>query len=127
MRGWLLPAIGLLALAAGGCGDYGSDPNAPPPPPEERLATWNDGVGDLLERECGLCHSDPAAFGAPGGFRLDRYNAADAGGGLLGAYEKRDRIDARAVSGTSMPPSGPLSDEDRAYLRVWLDAGAPEG
>jgi hypothetical protein len=132
MRGLFLPlAAGLfglaLALAMTGCGDYGSDPGGTePPPPEGRLATWDDGVGDLLERECSLCHSDPPALGAPGGFRLDRYDGAAAGGGLLGAYEKRDRIAARSVAGTSMPSGGPLSDADRAYLQEWIDAGAPE-
>ncbi len=112
-----------LLLWNTGCSDLGSDPGQiedPDPTP-----TWEGGIGALLTDRCGACHRFPPSNGAPSGFRLDRYDRADAGGGIDGAFEQRDRIRARAADAGSMPPGGPLPLDDRTELEAWLDAGAP--
>ncbi len=116
-------AAAALALAISACSDLGSNPEDPPGP--EPDSTWDDGIETLLTGRCGACHSVPPANGAPGGFRLDRYDRADAGGGIDGAFEKRSRIRTRAVDAGSMPPGAPLPAAERDELEAWLDAGAP--
>lgn len=91
----------------------------------ETEPTWERNIGDLLTTQCGECHTAPPTNGAPSSFRLDVYDRTEAGGQIDGAQELADRIDARAVTGTTMPPSGPLSAEERGLLRAWIDADTP--
>lgn len=112
-------------MMAAGCSDMGSEPDPTPPDPPAPDPTWDESIGELLTNQCGACHGATPANGAPGGFRLDRYDRADAGGTTDGAFEMRTRIQARSVAGSSMPPAAPLSTADRAELEAWLEAGAP--
>ena len=95
-------------------------------PPEDSMATWDSGVSEILVAKCGACHSSPSAAGAPANFRLDRYDRIDADNMLDGAFEKRDRIQARSLDTNTMPPSGSpvLTDEEKATLDNWLKNGA---
>ena len=87
--------------------------------------TWNSEIGAILTAQCGSCHSESPAAGIPTSFRLDAYNRAEAGGTVDGAFEKIDRIKARAIDSKTMPPGGPLSTADQAKIQSWIDAGAP--
>ena len=58
------------------------------------------------------------------------YDASDGGDPMeQGVFEKRERVDARAVTGNTMPPAGamngPLSDTEKATVSLWLMNGAP--
>lgn len=119
-------SIGLLLFFAilplSGCGGLGDDKSEGPPP------TWVGEVQPLVQANCAPCHTVPPQNGAPNAFRLDRYNRAEAGDTLDGAFEMRERIRARAVIEGSMPFGGPsLPEEQRTILRRWIDAGAPRG
>ena len=86
---------------------------------------WNDEIGAIISAQCGGCHSASPSNGVPTSFRLDVYNKADSGGNVDGAYEKRERIRARALDEKTMPPGGPLSASDQAKIQAWLNADAP--
>jgi hypothetical protein len=87
--------------------------------------TYDEHVGPILDQYCAPCHTVPAGGGAPTYFRLDQYGDE---GSLGGAYAMRDRIDARAGSATTMPPSGnPAPTQiERDTLALWVEQGAPE-
>jgi uncharacterized membrane protein len=92
--------------------------------------TWDNTVKAILTNRCGNCHMSPQANGAPSGFVLIKYDAMDGGDPMEeGAFEKRERVDARAVTGNTMPPSGamngPLNDTEKATISLWLMNGAP--
>lgn len=92
--------------------------------------TWHADVAPVVMQRCAGCHT----AGAIGPFPLDSYaTAAPMAGAMAGAVE----------SG-SMPPWGArttseceprfgwkddlsLSDDEKAMMRAWADAGAPEG
>ncbi|MBI4822532.1 MAG: hypothetical protein HY791_40100 [Deltaproteobacteria bacterium] len=113
-----------LATSTAGCPGFGSEvPGVPSVP------TWDGEVQALLESRCTSCHTNPPQNDAPDTFRLDRYDRAEAGGAIDGAFEKRDRILARAVDNTPsvMPKGGPpLPDGEKAILKAWIVAGAPK-
>lgn len=112
---------GLLLLSAcGGSGDKTVDPPASVP-------TWTADIQPILTARCAPCHTVPSQNGAPGFFRLDRYNRAEAGGTHDGAFEMRERIKVRAVLEQSMPPvGGPIPAAERAALRAWVEGGGPQ-
>lgn len=76
--------------------------------------------------QCGDCHGEPAKNGAPDTFRLDIYDSSE-NDGNDGAFERRDRIEVRALNQKTMPPPSrtALSSADQALLQEWLDNGAP--
>jgi len=122
--------LGALALAVGllGCPGFGDQTLEDLAAPPEAPPSWDDGVAQILAANCGGCHTDPPAGGAPPGFRLDKYTTADVDdGGLEGAFEKRARIFARVVSEdpSAMPPGGGLSLELRSIIGEWVMSGAP--
>lgn len=86
---------------------------APPAP----VADWTT-IEPIMVARCGACHGATPSQGAP--FPLIDYaNAA--------MYAERSAI--RAEFGT-MPPPGlgfdPCTADEKALLRAWADAGAPE-
>ena len=97
-------------------------------PPVDSIATWDSDISDILVAKCASCHASPSAAGAPASFRLDRYDRADADDMLDGAFEKRDRIQARALDTNTMPPSGSpaLTDAEKSTIDNWLKNGAQQ-
>ena len=94
--------------------------------PESRPAhTWHKDVGPLVRSKCGGCHME----GGIAPFSLQTYEETHA---------LRDVVKA-AVQAGHMPPWMPskdcaeykddrsLSEEERAMLTGWVDAGGPEG
>lgn len=115
--GWLLP---LLLTACPGFGD--EVPMAPDTTP-----SWDMEIGPLMVQACGGCHTNPPTGGAPAGFRLDTYDTDEEGDGLPGAFDRRNRILARAVNLDPSPmPFTALPQSERNLLRAWIDAGAPK-
>lgn len=121
--------IGVLGLASAACPGFGDrtladltpmNMGADPP-------TWENAVKMILTERCAPCHQNPPQNFAPAGFRLDKYDLAESGDGIDGAFEKRERVIARAVTAGTMPPGNPLSDGEKAILLQWLMNGAPRG
>ncbi len=94
----------------------------------EEDPTWDTEIKDVLAANCTFCHGETPSNGAPAGFRLDVYDATEAGPDTVGAFEVRDRIRARAVNldpgpmppGTQGPPT-----VDQAKIDAWVVLGAP--
>jgi hypothetical protein len=103
----------------------GSDTGA-----SERHVTWHEDVAPIVLAKCSGCHRDGSI--APLSFSDYATSAAAA------------QLIALTVEGGTMPPFGAdetdecqfphpivddlrLSDEEKALLRAWADAGAPEG
>ena len=85
-------------------------------------------VKPLLEQNCYSCHGDTVQ---QSGLRLDlRQNAlrgGDYGPVILPGKSADSKLIKRLVDGDGgmqMPPTGPLSSEDIAILRAWIDQGA---
>ena len=93
-------------------------------PAEEAPQSWNDGFSDLLEQRCGTCHDTATPFG---GLDLSNYAGVLAGGASGPAIVPGDSAASllviRQASGNH---PGQLSGEELAWVRQWIDAGAPE-
>ena len=88
-------------------------------------ATYHRDIRPLVERHCAACHTE----GAIAPFPLTSYDEV---------FDLREAI-ATAVEEATMPPWGmnpecstfvgdsSVAPEDRAMVRAWVDAGAPEG
>lgn len=103
--------LGLLALT--GCGEKVADTGCALHDPP---LTWNNFGAGFLAENCNGCHHSmlPEAerSGAPLGVDFDTPE---------GAGTWRDEIEARATpDDATMPPSGPLSEEDRMLLSELL-------
>ena len=82
-------------------------------------------VKPILDRTCvSNCHGADHTVSGRADFRLDRYETV---GAVKGAFEFKDRIDARTKD-DSMPPIGDMvsprpSQEERALLDAWFKGG----
>ena len=118
MRGlWMAAAcLALTACPGFGSGTLGSDDPV----------TWESDVQQIMMNQCVACHGETPTNGAPPGFRLDVYDMTE-GNGTPGAFEFRDRIDARSVmlAPSPMPPGNGPPIEDQAKLSTWIMLGAP--
>ena len=108
----------LLSLLAA-CTD--ADPDAP---------TWHGDVAPIVQEHCAACHT--AGNIAP--FVLDSYeDALPMSQALLQAVERGDMPPWFAVETDECDPVLPfegdmrLSDEEIETLRLWVEAGSPEG
>ena len=148
-RGWVL----LLALAAG-CGALAPEPTATPLPtatatrtatptatltatpvptdtprpsatPEPLvLASWQDGVANLISDVCGRCHN-PAT--SKGDLDLTSYETAVRGGGSGPAIAPgRPASSQLVVRQRARNHSGQLTDEQLQAVIDWIAGGAPE-
>ncbi|TWU65261.1 Planctomycete cytochrome C [Crateriforma conspicua] len=110
-----------LVLAIIGCFSAGRVQGSDDP----RADFFESKVRPLLISKCHACHSaandDPAA-----GLMLDSADAIEESGAVI-AGQADDSLLIEAVSyesGLDMPPDQPLSDQERAVLRKWIDDGA---
>ncbi len=84
------------------------------------VVTYTAFIEPILSQYCVSCHASTvegaARAGAPVGVDFDSYQAASANAESANSY----------IQAGAMPPSAPLSDEDKALVQAWLDAGLPE-
>lgn len=111
-----------LGGAGGGPGSGGGGPSAEP--------TFYADVLPILQRSCLHCHSE----GRIGGFSLATYEEARTQAGVIAAVTGDGRMPPWHAIETDLcqPTHGwandaRLSDEEKATLRAWADADAPEG
>ena len=85
-------------------------------------------VQPILAQKCHSCHGPQVQ---QSGLRLDRRQAAMRGGDygpvIIPGKSAESKLIRRVVNGDGglqMPPTGPLSDEEIAILRAWIDQGA---
>lgn len=81
-------------------------------------------VAAALSRACGECHGDAPSFGAPMPLAdYDDLHVPALTDPTRKVYELvAERIEAETKM---MPPDGDITDEERATLLAWIDAGAP--
>lgn len=100
------------ALIIVGCGEDGGtnpDPQDPADPP-----TYTTDIEPILRANCS-CHQPGGSL--YGSTPLDTY---------ANVFERRELVKEYAgVTGT-MPPAGPLPQEQRDLIIEWVDEGAPE-
>jgi mono/diheme cytochrome c family protein len=113
-----------VALLLGGCASQngedllGSGP-LPTPSCDTTRVTYAATVAPLLLQNCGNCHANGAAAGGVGLGAYAQTKAAATSGRLLGSVD-------HAPGYSPMPKGGAqLSACDRAKLRKWVAAGAP--
>ena len=87
--------------------------------------TWWQDVQPIVADRCGLCHGETPLFGAP--MALAAW--ADTHQSLRGTPAHEVMVFRIYANQNRMPPpSQPqLTDEERAVVRAWSEAGAPEG
>jgi uncharacterized membrane protein len=117
--------LALLPCLLGACPGFGTTVPGGAVAEVPDQPNYIDHVGPILDTYCAPCHSSPSQNGAPTYFRLDQY-ADD--GDLSGAFSMSARIDARAGSASTMPPSGnpAPTDIERQTLARWVEQGSPE-
>ena len=84
-------------------------------PPDTRTSYtlgYNSLKTQIFAPKCISCH------GGAGGVTLSDYASAKS---VL------QLIEEQAVVERAMPPQGPLTDDERALIQAWVDAGGPEG
>ncbi len=91
--------------------EYSPQPTEPTEPKED--ITYIDHIRPIVEKSCFACHGEGSVMGN----WLD-YQAS---------YEKREAIYERVVVQRTMPIGAPLSEEEVALFREWVDQGAKEG
>ena len=98
------------------------------PPAASAKVDYDQQVRPLLSQNCYSCHGPEVQ---QSGLRLDlRQNALRGGdyGPVItpgnGAESKLIRRLVNGDGGLQMPPTGPLTDEEIAILRAWIDQGA---
>lgn len=113
----------VLLMAAPGCsrdGDSGASTS------QSGIASTGlpCNVGEVLQRKCQSCHSNPPKFGAPMPLlTADDLHAPAHSDPTKKVYE---RVSVRTHATTRpMPPSGPLAAPDLQILDDWIAAGAP--
>jgi hypothetical protein len=84
----------------------------------DSVATWTIEIQPLVQAQCVSCHQ---GVSASGGLDLSTHLSVQ-NSVLNGAM--LDRINRSAGDPLAMPPSGPLSDCNKAKVRVWTRAGA---
>src|ERR1041384_1815683 len=98
------------------------------PPAASRKVDYKQDIQPLLAQKCYACHGPDVQ---QAGLRLDlRQNAlrgSDYGPVIKIGDSAASKLIRRVVDGDGglqMPPTGPLSDDEIALLRAWIDQGA---
>ncbi len=138
VRIWITGISGLFALIAlgqGGQAGESLDTSGLPPAATDKV-DFVKHIQPLLRARCYSCHGEEDS---EGGLRLDLKAAAFEGGDSGVAFEAGNSADSRLIhfvarldEDEAMPPEGegsPLSTEQVAMLRAWIDQGAewPDG
>ncbi|MEK6256239.1 MAG: cytochrome b/b6 domain-containing protein [Chloroflexota bacterium] len=85
--------------------------------------SWDTGISDIFELLCGSCHSDKRQ---KGGLNLGNYDALLAGGDSGPAITPGDAAHSLLVKiQEEGGHPGQFTEEELAFLRAWIDAGAP--
>lgn len=84
----------------------------------DSVATWTNEIQPLVQAQCVSCHQGVSASGG-----LDLSTHLSVQNSVLNG-SIFDRINRNAGDPLAMPPSGPLSDCNKAKVRVWTRAGA---
>jgi hypothetical protein len=99
------------------------------PTPEKPAVTFADHVLPIFKERCVKCHNQDKA---KGGLAVDMFDSLMEGGSSGEVIQPGSSGSSRLVSlidGSEepvMPPSGdPLTDEQLALIRQWIDLGAP--
>jgi len=119
----LLRSLSIVALASAcvlGCGEKQDPEGGDDDVDVDGGVTYTEHVAPILDASCISCHAGHLEGadrnGAPVGVNFDTYEAA---------VESGDAANTRIQAG-SMPPSGPLSDDDKAIFQHWVDEGFAE-
>jgi hypothetical protein len=113
-------------------GLIGAVPRRPAPTSVAAADPYLDVVQPLLEQRCGTCHNDDKR---EGGFSVGSYDSTLVGGDTGRAFVPGNVDASEALYRTGLPPDDeafmpaegktPLTAEQRAILRWWVEAGAP--
>lgn len=129
MCSWL--AMSFVAVALAGCSNPGGNSGAAPAdsaaPADAGTITFAASVAPIIQERCATCHIEDSK----GGLSLDSLENALAGGKKGPDIIPGDSASSPLylmVAGQAekrMPPKGePLSDEQIATIKQWIDAGA---
>ncbi len=117
----------LLAACAPGGDSSAAAPDAPDGADDP---TWHQDVAPIVARSCVGCHLD----GGIAPFNLDSFDSAEPMAAAMAAAVEDNRMPPWGAQSTDSctPRLGwkddlRLSDEEKATIRAWADAGAPEG
>jgi mono/diheme cytochrome c family protein len=84
-------------------------------------------VQPILSQNCAVCHSGDSAVA---GLHLDSgagILTGSANGKVIVAGNPKDSLLIQRITEKSMPPSGPLSDDQIKVIRTWVEEGAKTG
>ena len=81
-------------------------------------------VRPLLTEKCLSCHGDKSRGGLDLRRRASALAGGDSGPALVPGNAARSLL-YRKVAGREMPPKNPLSEEQAAAFKKWINAGAP--
>ena len=113
--------IALLTIAAACCSAWTPVAAAEPPPDFDRE------IAPLLASHCLECHSGPDAESGLDLRARDRAFAGGEGGKSIVPGDADSSPLWQRVTADEMPPEHPLSDAQKALLRLWIESGAEWG
>ncbi len=132
----LAACLGLGALGvASAIGSRSGPPTAHRQPPTPKTIVYNRDVQPILSKHCWPCHGpDAAILEKTGNMRLDSFKGAteDRGGyqAIAPGHPEKSKLMERvnAAAPMQMPPPGapvpPLTPEQKAILKKWIEEGA---
>ena len=84
----------------------------------DSVATWTNEIQPLVQAQCVSCHQGVSASGG-----LDLSTHLSVQNSVLNG-SMLDRLNRSAGDPLAMPPGGPISECNKAKVRVWKRAGA---
>src|SRR5580704_16512061 len=112
----LKKAILVVTLLVSASHIYGQQPGA--------NADFRKDVQPIFHTNCTLCHQ---GSGAPAGLQLDTAEGVMRGSAsekVIVPGNSKDSVLVQRVTDKSMPPTGPLTDNEIAVITAWVDQGA---
>jgi uncharacterized membrane protein len=76
-------------------------------------ATFSNDVQPIIAEKCAGCHK---TNNTAAGVNLEDYSKI---------FANKSGVRQTAIVEKSMPPSGPLSNDEMTKIQCWIDAGAP--
>jgi mono/diheme cytochrome c family protein len=91
-------------------------------PAVEDALTWGDGIAELFQAKCGMCHSETNALG---GLDLSSYEATLAGGNAGPAIQAGDpEASGLILLQAEGGHPGQFTEEELAQIHQWIEQGA---